>query len=134
MDCRRRRRRTGPFLHEELGQDDPQPALDRSATENLPAGEFAVTSEQSSTPALPEELDVAEELFEFDRRQRVYRGRIVAMLRKYMRYSLETGRLPSLVGREFLRTKVTKYSVTTFEDRVIFVHDLESCLGRLPEF
>ena len=51
-----------------------------------------------------------------------------------MRYSIETGRLPSLVGREFFRSKVTKYRVTTFEDRVILVHDMETCLHRLDEF
>ncbi len=65
--------------------------------------------------------------------RRVYRGRTVAMLRRYMRYSIETGRLPSLVGREFFRSKVTSYRVTTFEDRVIFVHDMEKCLQRLDE-
>ena len=90
--------------------------------------------EQEATPALSEQADQADEWFELDRRRRVYRGRTVAMLRKYMRYSMETGRLPSLVGREFFRGKVTKYRVTTFEDRVIFVHDMESCLGRVTEF
>ena len=69
-----------------------------------------------------------------EREQSIYRGRTVAMLRRYMRYSLETGRLPSLVGREFFRSNVTKYRVTTFEDRVIFVHDMETCLQRLDEF
>jgi hypothetical protein len=33
-------------------------------------------------------------------------GRAVAMLRRYMRYAIETGRLLSLVGREFFRAKV----------------------------
>jgi DNA-directed RNA polymerase specialized sigma24 family protein len=79
----------------------------------------------------------AEEMADFhDREQerRTYRGRTVAMLRRYMRYSIETGRLPSQLGREFFRTRVTSYSVVTFEDRVIFVHDMESCLDRLDEF
>ena len=69
-----------------------------------------------------------------ERERRTYRGRAVAMLRRYMRYSIETGRLPSLLGREFFRAKVTSYTVTTFEDRVIFVHDMEKCLERLDEF
>lgn len=56
------------------------------------------------------------------------------MLRRYMRYSIETGRLPSLLGREIFRAKVTTYTVVTFEDRVIFVHDMEMCLERLDEF
>src|SRR5271169_6010843 len=69
-----------------------------------------------------------------ERERRTYRGRTVAMLRRYMRYSIETGRLPSLLGREFFRAKVTSYTVVTFEDRVIFVHDMEKCLERLDEF
>ncbi|HXY78856.1 MAG TPA: hypothetical protein VEH47_08580 [Candidatus Acidoferrales bacterium] len=71
---------------------------------------------------------------ELEQTQRIYRGRTVTMLRRYMRYATETGRLPSLLGREFFRAKVTKYSVVTFEDRVIFVHDMEMCLERLDEF
>src|ERR1035438_61629 len=69
-----------------------------------------------------------------ERERRTYRGRAVAMLRRYMKYSIETGRLPSLLGREFFRAKVTSYTVVTFEDRVIFVHDMERCLDRLDEF
>ncbi len=61
----------------------------------------------------------------------MYRGRTVALLRRYLRFSLETGRLPSIVGREFFRAKVTSYTATTFEDRVIFVRDVEKSLDRL---
>jgi hypothetical protein len=71
---------------------------------------------------------------EEERERRIYRGRTVGMLRRYMRYSIETGRLPSLLGREFFRSKVTSYTVVTFEDRVIFVHDMERCLEKLDEF
>jgi hypothetical protein len=75
-----------------------------------------------------------QEDWEVERERRVYRARTVAMLRRYMRYSIETGRLPSLLGREFFRAKVTSYTVVTFEDRVIFVHDMETCLEKLDEF
>ncbi len=61
----------------------------------------------------------------------LYRKRTVGLLRRYMRFSLETGRLPSFVGREFFRAKVTYYTATTFEDRVIFVRDVEKCIDRL---
>jgi hypothetical protein len=80
---------------------------------------------------LSEEAEVSEQE---DRARRVYRKRTVTMLRRYMRYSIETGRLPSLLGTEFFRAKVTAYTVVTFEDRVIFVHDMEKCLSRLDEF
>jgi hypothetical protein len=65
---------------------------------------------------------------------RAYRGITVAMLRRYFKISLETGRLPSILGCEFFRTKVTSYSIVTFEDRVIFVHDMEVCIERLGEY
>jgi hypothetical protein len=61
----------------------------------------------------------------------MYRDRTVRLLRRYMRFSIETGRLPSLVGREFFRAKMSFYRAVTFEDRVIFVRDVEKCLSRL---
>jgi hypothetical protein len=75
-----------------------------------------------------------QQAYDTDRERRIYRARTVAMLRRYMQYSIETGRLPSLLGREFFRAKVTSYTVVTFEDRVIFVHDMETCLSRLDDF
>ena len=56
-----------------------------------------------------------EESWETERVGKIYRKRTVAMLRRYMRYSIETGRLPSLLGREFFRAKVTAYTVVTFQ-------------------
>jgi predicted DNA-binding protein (UPF0251 family) len=123
-----------PFREEELRQNVANEAEEGPSVEDLPAHLFpAVIPEQTAPAALPAQADATDEWFEFDRRQRIYRGRTVGMLRRYMRYSLETGRLPSLLGREFFRSKVTSYRVTTFEDRVIFVHDMEICLGRLDE-
>jgi len=64
----------------------------------------------------------------------VYRGRTIGLLRKYLRMSVESGRLPSLLGREFFRTAVTSYGTQTFEDAVIFVLDMERILQSLtPE-
>ena len=71
---------------------------------------------------------------EEERERRIYRGRTINMLRQYMRYSLDTGRLPSVLGREFFRAKVSVRSVVMFEDRVIFVHDMETSLNKLDEF
>jgi len=64
----------------------------------------------------------------------LYRDRTVAVLRRYMRLSLQVGRLPSLLGREAIRAQVTCYRAATFEDAVIFVHDIERCLEGLPPF
>lgn len=76
----------------------------------------------------------SESSWEEERLRRIYRKRTVSLLRRYMRYSIETGRLPSVLGREFFRAKVTSYTVVTFEDRVIFAHDMERCLEKLDEF
>src|SRR5580658_3154605 len=103
---------------------------------HLPAHQFpapfplpANIAEDGPTGAAQIELDEQHE-----REQRIYRGRTVGMLRRYLRYSIEAGRLPSLLGSEFFRAKVTAYTVVTFEDRVIFVHDMETCLDRLDDF
>lgn len=63
-----------------------------------------------------------------------YRARTVALLRSYARASVEVGRLPSLLGREFFRSRVTSYSRGSFEDVVIFVMDMEHTLEKLDGF
>jgi hypothetical protein len=61
-----------------------------------------------------------------------YRRYTEALLRRYQRMSMEAGRAPSLLGRELFRGRVTGYQVHSFEDVVIFVHDVEKYLARLP--
>src|ERR1017187_7331490 len=58
----------------------------------------------------------------------------VALLRRYARASVEVGRLPSLLGREFFRSRVTSYSMGSFEDVVIFVTDMEHTIEKLDAF
>jgi hypothetical protein len=60
-----------------------------------------------------------------------YRSRTAALLRRYARASVEVGRLPSLLGREFFRTRVTSYTMRNFEDVVIFVTDMEQAIEKL---
>lgn len=84
--------------------------------------------------ALLEESEYSSEGWGEDRDLWMYRDRTVALLRRYARLAVETGRLPSLLGREFFRTKVTSYHVSTFEDTVIFVHDVEQSLDQLGWF
>src|SRR5438309_8714854 len=64
----------------------------------------------------------------------LYRERTIALLRRYLRISIEVGRLPSILGRELFRSKVTAYRMTSFEDAVIFVHDVECALQELDSF
>jgi len=63
-----------------------------------------------------------------------YHDRTIALLLRYFRMSLEIGRMPSVLGREVFRARVTSYRVHTFEDAVIFVHDVERCVERLEPF
>ena len=125
----------GPRM--EAISDSPQGAqgntgeILRLQEDSAVSGEDAVGELQNSA----EELEnAAWALYEQQRQRRIYRSRTVGMLRRYMRYSMETGRLPSLVGREYFRSKITKYQMATFEDRVIFVHDMERCLEQLDDF
>jgi len=60
-----------------------------------------------------------------------YRKYTEAMLRRYMKLSMESGRAPSLLGREMFRGNVTHYKVQCFDDVVIFVHDIDRCLNLL---
>jgi hypothetical protein len=110
-----------------------EPSSSESSTESatwqeLPAHSFPARLDGPSEAQLEDDpLDRNPDLW-------MYRGRTVGLLRRYLRFSLETGRLPSLVGREFFRAKVTSYTATTFEDRVIFVRDVEKSLDRLDDW
>lgn len=64
----------------------------------------------------------------------LYRKKTTALLRRYMRWSLAAGRVPSLLGRELFRSRITACTANTFEERVIFLHDTEACLERLKGF
>jgi hypothetical protein len=107
-----------------------EPALDEASPgsaswQELPAHNFPAQLNAPTEAQLQDDpLDRNPDLW-------MYRKRTVGLLRRYMRFSLETGRLPSLVGREFFRARVTYYKAATFEDRVILVRDVEKSLDRL---
>ncbi len=60
-----------------------------------------------------------------------YRKYTEGMLRRYLRLSMQAGRVPSLLGRELFQGNVSSYKVHGFEDAVIFCFDVEKRLGRL---
>jgi hypothetical protein len=94
-----------------------------------------LTLDQPEKAAAEDETLVLEESWEItppaDPDLWLYRDRTIAILRRYLRLAVEVGRLPALLGREFFRTRVTSYHTQTFEDTVIFVHDVERCVGLL---
>jgi len=60
-----------------------------------------------------------------------YREQTAALLDRYFRVAVETGRLPSVLGGDAFRARSSWRPVRTFEDAIIFVHDMERCLDRL---
>ena len=60
-----------------------------------------------------------------------YRKYTEGMLRRYMYRSMEIGKVPSLLGDFSFRGRSSNRKGYTFEDAVIFVHDVERCLTQL---
>jgi hypothetical protein len=61
----------------------------------------------------------------------LYRRHTVALLRRYLRVSMELGRTPSLLGNVVFRGRASSYRLSTFEDLLIFIFDIEKCLKQL---
>jgi hypothetical protein len=60
-----------------------------------------------------------------------YRKHTEKMLRRYLYASMQVGRAPNILGDPIGRGWVSSRPVRTFEDAVIFVLDVESCLNNL---
>jgi hypothetical protein len=60
-----------------------------------------------------------------------YRPYTRALLRRYFRMSVDIGRLPSILGGLCFRARVSSYRLNTFEDVIIFVHDIERAFERM---
>jgi DNA-directed RNA polymerase specialized sigma24 family protein len=62
-----------------------------------------------------------------------YRGQTLAIVRHFFEVSCQLGRLPSILGREFFRAKVSHHTIPSFEDQALFAHDVESALMKLED-
>ena len=60
-----------------------------------------------------------------------YRKHTESLLRRYLYASMQVGRAPSILSDPVARGWASSRPVRTFEDAVIFVLDVESCLNRL---
>lgn len=60
-----------------------------------------------------------------------YRSQTIWLLRRYFLTSLQIGRLPGILGREFFRARVSSRRICSFEDDVIFATDFDHFLSRL---
>jgi hypothetical protein len=87
----------------------------------LPVNKYVADASDAQTHVPPQDLAY-------------YRRYTEAVLRRYVRMSMEAGKVPSLIGQEMFRGKVTNYRVGNFDDVVIFLHDIDRCLAKLePE-
>ena len=62
-----------------------------------------------------------------------FRGQTFALVRHFFELSSQVGRLPSILGREFFRSRVSHHAIPSFEDQAVFVRDVELCLAKLSE-
>ena len=60
-----------------------------------------------------------------------YRKHTESLLRRYLYASMQVGRAPSILGDPVARGWASSRPVRTFEDAMIFVLDIENCLGQL---
>ena len=88
-------------------------------------------SAEAEVSTAPEEEEAVEKARSPEPAMAFYRKYTEAMLRRYQTMSMEAGRVPSLLGRELFRGNVSSYRVQSFEDVVIYVHDVEKCVARL---
>jgi len=63
-----------------------------------------------------------------------FRGQTIAIVRHFFEIASQIGRLPSILGREFFRAKVTHHAVPSFEEeQAVFVHDVEQAIRKLSD-
>lgn len=60
-----------------------------------------------------------------------YRAQTLSIVRHFFEVSCQIGRLPSILGREFFRARVTHHAIPSFEDQAVFVYDVERTIERL---
>ncbi len=62
-----------------------------------------------------------------------YRSQALGIVRHFFEIASQIGRLPSIMGREFFRAKVSHHAIPSFEEQAVFVLDVEAALARLNE-
>jgi Sigma-70, region 4 len=60
-----------------------------------------------------------------------YRKHTESLLKRYLYASMQVGRAPSILGNPVARGWASSRPIRSFEDAIIFVIDIESCLGQL---
>jgi hypothetical protein len=93
------------------------------------------SSHEEQIPLFPESDLAAEQPEGIDPRPEMicFRGQTLALVRHFFELSCQVGRIPSLLGREFFRAKVSHHAIPSFEEQAVFVRDMELCLARLSD-
>jgi AraC-like DNA-binding protein len=60
-----------------------------------------------------------------------FRGQTLALVRHFFEISSQVGRISSLLGREFFRSRVSHHAIPSFEEQAVFARDIELCLEKL---
>ena len=60
----------------------------------------------------------------------IFRKHTLKLLQHYLRLSLDYGRIPSVLGGESMRARVSHTKMHTIEDDTIFIHDMSRCLEK----
>jgi hypothetical protein len=80
--------------------------------------------DHSAAPGAAELLDPRPEMV-------CFRGQTLALVRHFFEISSQVGRISSLLGREFFRSRVSHHAIPSFEEQAVFARDIELCLERL---
>jgi len=97
----------------------------------LPQPELVVEAEQEELESEAELGSESESEQEPEVCWAFYRKHTENLLRRYLYASMQVGRSPDLLKESVGRGWVSSRRVKTFEDSLIFVLDVERCLGRL---
>jgi DNA-directed RNA polymerase specialized sigma24 family protein len=125
---------SGDAMRQPITPQEKQRSADETSAESASMPELPA---HDSPAEIPLEDDAEAESGEDPNRDPdlwLYRRKTTGLLRRYVQWAPEAGRVPSLLGRELFTSKISTYTATTFEERVVFLHDVELCLGRLQEF
>lgn len=84
------------------------------------------SDQPAAVPPQDDEIDPRPEML-------CFRGQTFALVRHFFEISCQVGRLPSILGRELFRSRVSHHAIPSFEDQVVFNRDIELCLAKLRD-
>ena len=62
-----------------------------------------------------------------------FRAQTMGIVQHFFEIASQIGRLPSILGREFFRAKISHHAIPSFEEQAVFVCDVARALEKLNE-